>query len=192
MDEYIKREDALDAVLFALVGTGLQSCAIHAIRDVPTADVAPKSEVERLEKEIKALLAFKDYFSDLYGHDLEIANWHENGDIYTNYDETAEKMVAKGYRKQSEPISCGHEKGSEWVQLPCKIGDTLYVISQTKDKRILPFVNQYEVTSIAIKKKSIVVYHEMDGYIKIFKQADFGKTVFLTREEAEAKMKGGE
>lgn len=36
---YIKREDALDAVLFALVGTGYQSNAIYAIRDVPTADV---------------------------------------------------------------------------------------------------------------------------------------------------------
>ena len=47
MDEYIKREDALDAVLFALVGTGYQSRAIYAIRDVPTADVAPKSEVAR-------------------------------------------------------------------------------------------------------------------------------------------------
>lgn len=39
MDEYIKREDALDAVLFALVGTGYQSTAIDAIKDVPTADV---------------------------------------------------------------------------------------------------------------------------------------------------------
>ena len=37
MDEYIKREDALDAVLFALSGTGLQSRAITAIKDVPTA-----------------------------------------------------------------------------------------------------------------------------------------------------------
>ena len=36
---YIKREDALDAVLFALVGTGHQSKAIYAIKDVPTADV---------------------------------------------------------------------------------------------------------------------------------------------------------
>lgn len=36
---YIKREDALDAVLFALAGTGYQSNAIYAIRDVPTADV---------------------------------------------------------------------------------------------------------------------------------------------------------
>lgn len=72
-----------------------------------------------------------------------------------------------------------------WVQLPCKVGDTLYVISQMKDKRILPFINKYEVTSICIKKKSIVIYHEMDGYIRIFKETDFGKTVFLFKEEAE-------
>ena len=39
MSEYIKREDALDAVLFTLVGTGHQSNAICAIRDIPTADV---------------------------------------------------------------------------------------------------------------------------------------------------------
>jgi hypothetical protein len=100
-------------------------------------------------------------------------------------DFTAIKMTDKGYRKQSEPISCGHEKGVEWVKLPCKVGDILYVISQMKDKRILPFINEFEVTSISIKKKSIVIYHEMDGYIKTFKQTDFGKTVFLTKKEAE-------
>lgn len=102
--------------------------------------------------------------------------------------------LLEGYRKQSEPISCGHEKGGEWVQLPCKVGDILYVISQMKDKRILPFINEYEVTSISIKKKSIVIYHEMDGYIKTFKHTDFGKTIFLSKAEAEkvlAKMKGG-
>ena len=31
MDEYIKREDALDAVLFALAGTGYQSEGIWAV-----------------------------------------------------------------------------------------------------------------------------------------------------------------
>lgn len=55
MDEYIKREDALDAVLFALVGTGLQSRAISAVKDVNTADVVPKSEVEKLNKEFDEL-----------------------------------------------------------------------------------------------------------------------------------------
>lgn len=39
INEYIDREKALDALLFGLVGTGCQSRAISAIRDVPTADV---------------------------------------------------------------------------------------------------------------------------------------------------------
>jgi hypothetical protein len=99
--------------------------------------------------------------------------------------EHCKALYNAGYRKQSEPISCGHEKGGEWVQLPCKVGDILYVITQMKDKRILPFINEYEVTSISINRKSIVVYHEMDGFIKNFRQCDFGKTIFLTREEAE-------
>lgn len=113
----------------------------------------------------------------------------------TVYPDDCEKIAAvlydEGCRMQNEPISCAHEKGGEWVKLPCKVGDILYVISQMKDKRILPFINEYEVTSISINKKSIVVYHGVDGFLKTFKQADFGKTVFLTREEAEAKMKGG-
>jgi hypothetical protein len=97
----------------------------------------------------------------------------------------ANALYNAGWRRQSEPSSCGHENGGEWVQLPCKVGDVLYVITQMKDKRILPFINEYEVTSISINKKSIVVYHEMDGYIKSFKQTDFGRTIFLTKEEAE-------
>ena len=75
---------------------------------------------------------------------------------------------------------------------PCKVGDTLYVISQMKDKRILPFVNEYEATYIQVGKRKCKVYHEKDGFIKIFLQDDFGKTVFLTREEAERSLKGGE
>ncbi len=61
MDEYIKKEEALDAVLFALVGTGYQSRALDAVRCVPTADVAPRAEVANkicceIEEEIVAAL----------------------------------------------------------------------------------------------------------------------------------------
>ena len=59
MDEYIKREDALDAVLFALCGTGYQSRAIDAIRELPTADVVPKREVEILFFDIRRNLYSK-------------------------------------------------------------------------------------------------------------------------------------
>ena len=72
---------------------------------------------------------------------------------------------------------------------PCKVGDTLYVISQMKDKRILPFVNEYQATYIQVGKRKCKVYHEKDGFIKIFLQDNFGKTVFLTREEAEKALK---
>ena len=47
MDEYINREDALDAVLFALAGTGHQSRAINGIKYLPIADVVPRAEVAR-------------------------------------------------------------------------------------------------------------------------------------------------
>ena len=41
MSEYIKRQDAYDAVLFAMCGTGYQYDATRAIDGVPAADVAP-------------------------------------------------------------------------------------------------------------------------------------------------------
>ena len=47
MEEYIKRQDAYNAILDELVGTGYQSGALRAIEFIPAADVAPKSEVAR-------------------------------------------------------------------------------------------------------------------------------------------------
>ena len=131
------------------------------------------------------------------GLDLAYSSVHgADNDSETQFMRIARHLYYKNYRRQCEPISCGHENGGKCnkitVELPCKVGDTLYVISQMKDKRFLPFIREYEVTSIVVKKKSIVVYHEMDSFIKIIKQADFGKSVFLTKEEAEQALKGGE
>jgi hypothetical protein len=67
MEEYIKREDALDAVLFALSGTGYQSRAITAIRNVPTATTKVDMTMDilrTLEKAIyKKKSPFKTYIS---------------------------------------------------------------------------------------------------------------------------------
>lgn len=90
-----------------------------------------------------------------------------------------------GCAKHWAEVIADHLLANGVIVPPCKVGDTLYVISQMKDKRFLPFIREYEVTSILIKRKSIVIYHEMDGYIKIFKQTDFGRTVFLSKVEAE-------
>jgi hypothetical protein len=131
---------------------------------------------KQIEFEMAEMLEVIEKAREIYANDIT---------DHTENEYIREGLLDAGYRKQSEPISCGHEKGGEWVQLPCKVGDILYVITQMKDKRILPFINEYEVTSISINRKSIVVYHEMDGFIKNFRQCDFGKTIFLTREEAE-------
>ena len=40
------------------------------------------------------------------------------GEIYTDYDTTAQKMYNIGYRKQSENV----------IELPCRVGDTVYCI----------------------------------------------------------------
>ena len=99
-----------------------------------------------------------------------------------------------GNIKLSKPVQtlqtiADHLLANGVIVPPCKVGDTLYVISQMRDKRILPFVNEYEATYIQVGKRKCKVYHEQDGFIKIFLQDDFGKTVFLTKEEAERALK---
>ena len=48
------------------------------------------------------LTAFKEYFKDLYGQGLEIANWHQNGELepFDNFYESAiEYSLRKGDKK---------------------------------------------------------------------------------------------
>lgn len=104
-DKFAARIKASPAFRNINDGLLLQRAVIDLLNNMPTADVVPKSEVERLEKEIKALLAFKDYFSDLYGHGLEIANWHENGEMeYFDmfYESAVDEYEAKLKKKYTE------------------------------------------------------------------------------------------
>lgn len=66
------------------------------------------------------------------------------------------------------------------VALPCKVGDIVY---QTDGIRI------YELTILDILLHKNKPYYETDGID--FDDDAIGKTVFLTREEAEAKLKEG-
>lgn len=58
----------------------------------------------RLEKsliEVNGLKAFYNYFAELYGEGLEIANWHQNGDLepFDNFFESAESEKTEGETK---------------------------------------------------------------------------------------------
>ena len=57
---------------------------LHIIRtideSIPSADELYR-RIAELEKELKGLREFKEYFDDLYGTGLEIAGWHLNGEL---------------------------------------------------------------------------------------------------------------
>ena len=82
---------------------------------------------------------------------------------------------------------------------PCKVGQTIYYHFQFSNKRILPFTRKAKVKKICCsnnKMKFVVDAELIDakekGIMKSFDFDDFGKTVFLTRQEAEQALKGGE
>lgn len=74
------------------------------------------------------------------------------------------------------------------LKLPCKVGDTVYAIGFNNK----PVVYESVVLSILITEKEIVFNVKVDEFEinSQLKQSMFGKTVFLTKEEAEEKLKG--
>lgn len=71
------------------------------------------------------------------------------------------------------------------VRLPCKVGDTMFRINKGAKNPII----ELTVTQIDITKRSynLEVIDRDCGELMCFKN-DIGKSVFLTREEAEKKL----
>lgn len=85
------------------------------------------------------------------------------------------------------------EEQGRLVKLPCKVGDAVYAIGFNNK----PIIYESVVLRILITEKEIVFNGKVDefGINSQLKQSMFGKTVFLTKSEAEAKLKelrGGE
>lgn len=77
---------------------------------------------------------------------------------------------------------------SKYIELPCKVGDTVYVINNNRIcAKDIVFHN---------KRRSIIAKQNEEywrcvgkGRISVFYPENIGKTVFFTRAEAEAKLK---
>ena len=77
------------------------------------------------------------------------------------------------------------DKAGRLVVLPCKVGATVYGHSKAE-------VSEYKVAVISLATYNWYLRcqnHNSDFWVT---DADIGKTVFLTREEAETALKGGE
>lgn len=57
--------------------------------------IEQNEKTEKLEQENKRLKKFYDYFAELYGIGLEVANWHQNGDLesYDGFFDAAEQEM---------------------------------------------------------------------------------------------------
>lgn len=74
------------------------------------------------------------------------------------------------------------------VVLPCKVGDIVYAI----DGEYEDWIDEYEVKYFYCSSSGIDrIYATCGTLSKNFRPKQFGKTVFLTREEAEQALKGG-
>ena len=84
-------------------------------------------------------------------------------------------------------ILADHILADGWIRPPCKVGDIVYAVSNNKvyKTRVFSMVAETEDKKwVYILKCNI-----FDG-ISMFRKFLFGKTVFLTREEAEQALKG--
>ena len=69
------------------------------------------------------------------------------------------------------------------LKLPCKVDDTLYFVSRNK------IIEEFIVLKITYQDKFIITFRDESNDIGNVSEKYIGKTVFLTKEEAEEKLK---
>lgn len=105
-------------------------------------------------------------------------------------------MYALMQSKKVETFCTDFKDKSRYIELPCKVGDTVYYFCETFGV-ILPYFIESINIAYLDKSKAIYQYEANATNIKEdelldsidFEPDDIGKTVFLTREEAERALK---
>lgn len=79
------------------------------------------------------------------------------------------------------------EEQNRLIKLPCAVGDTVYRINKGKKEPIIPML----VIGIAIRNENELVIQTKDiadDNHNLYSKNSIGKTVFLTKEEAESAL----
>lgn len=128
-------------------------------------------------------LGYEDYPSILRGDAVDkLAEYEDTGLSPEEFKEKSESVLEL-YGKL-KPYADAEEQG-RLVMLPCKVGDTVFVITERG------FIAKGEVRNFRFFDKLIVdvEYHHFGTCAT---SRYWGETVFLAREEAEATLKGGQ
>lgn len=119
------------------------------------------------------------------GRDILCSSFCNNCSQGTGDCEIVKKMVEK--LADYEDL----EEQGRLIKLPCNRGDKIYFIKSAFSMAHFPI--EATVTSICgVDCDNDVMYSSITEYNKIdrrFRSSDIGKTVFLTKSEAEAKLK---
>lgn len=133
--------------------------------------------MERLTKKNKCKLS--------HGEEIVICKHSEN-----DCNDSCMKIIpCKWYTKAIEKLKFYEdlEEQGRLIKLPCKVGDTVYGISM--GKIITLTVN--EISIFYLKGEKIInVKCQSNDEFRNYVEREFGKTVFLTKSEAESKLKG--
>ena len=127
---------------------------------------------------------------DAISHEKEVAEKNYRGADFESIDSVDDDIKANCIKCAEE-----HEQLAEWleelksykdldeqgllVRLPCKVGDSVFIIVG-KD------ISRQGIRKIEISDNSIIF--KTNRQKRIFNVAEFGKTVFLAREDAEKKL----
>lgn len=84
------------------------------------------------------------------------------------------------------------EEQGRLVVLPCKVGDTVWFLSNVfNGKETVEKIARRKIDSIGGNALNPVWVTSKEPYELRFHLSEFGKTIFLTREQAEEALKGG-
>lgn len=160
--------------LHAYEETGYEPCGVHDL-----SDRCAKMALERGQRQLEVAL---DALSPEDRHELEHDTY---GPLH--------RKIGTWMKADSE---------GRLLVLPCKVGDTIYEIDLPEYGVIVCkviWIDYYIGPAAHIQGNEMVAdvsvsVEVIDGHGKgscyAFEQSDFGKTVFLTREAAEAALKG--
>lgn len=156
-------------------------------------NIAYMAIADRLTKQEQEIEGSKPVLEGIYALMQKLADYEDTGltpeEIYELQEkhealEDGAKNAYSLYREYKDA-----EEQGLMVRLPCKVGSTIYDIYEFIENKNHPEVYEYEAETIEIGKDKHGRYFVID--CTIFRQEDFGKTVFLTLTEAEAKLEGG-
>ena len=108
-------------------------------------------------------------------------------EMCANYKTFEDEAISKGVPFKRIVALMEADRAGLLVVLPCKVGDTLYEVTGRKT------ISEYRVKAIRVELFCVFIEWEIEkGFVwqslAGITQNEIGKTVFLTREEAEAAL----